>query len=130
MAFNVVTVDKVVLSTAGGELVTVIGTFPRDTMMTVHLGPLVSGEDPACYGGEGYGYQVFSLDGTTFTFTTPPMEKGQVGLTVVWSVWSETLGFLLSVVERNWPGKVFDVRKSFPPWAGVGNRRLELEDLE
>jgi hypothetical protein len=34
------------------------------------------------------------------------------------------------VVERNWPGKAYGARASFPPWHAVGRRRVAEEDQE
>jgi len=60
-----------VISSAGGEGLTLSGTFPSGAL-TVYLGPLGTIDDPPCYGGPGYGYQPQSADGTTVKIVTPP----------------------------------------------------------
>lgn len=122
------TVAPLVIPTSGGGLIVAVGLFTR-APLAAHLGPLGTIVDPPCYGGSNRGYAPRSDDGVTVQFAAPPLAKGAVGLTVVDGV--ITLGpEALDVVERNWPHKVFDCRRRFPPWAGVGDRNLEFEDLE
>lgn len=114
------------ISTLGGETITIGGIFPTDETLTVHLGPLGSILDPLCYGGEGLGYEALSRDGTTLQVVAPPAPKGTSKITVV-STAEVLVGTGPIVVERNWPGKLHQARKSFPQWSGLGGRRLGLE---
>jgi len=121
-------VDVSIIPTVGGIKMTATGLFSLDPMK-IHLGPLGSTDDPECYGGSGLSYSPMSLDGVTVEFASPPLAKGSVDLTIVDG--STTLNLAaIKVVERNWPGQGFNMRKDHPPWGAVGAKRLELEDLE
>lgn len=129
--FEVTAVDKTLISTVGGETITAMGKFPTDSVMQAYLGPLGTSGDPPCYGGLGLGYNILSLDGTTVQFASPPLAKGDVGLTLIWG--SNTSGLpvgALHVVERSWPSKMHRVRGSFAPWKALGARRLGEENQE
>ncbi len=127
----VLSVDLSVISSVGGELLTITGTFPIDQTVQVHMGPLGTIEDPLCYGGQGLGYEVLSLDGTTIQFTAPPLTKGDIGIVVTIGVYATELPVgTLKAVERNWPGKLHRARANFPPWEAVGGRKLGEEGLE
>jgi hypothetical protein len=124
-------VSPSLISTAGGHLMTATGQFTAGAPLAVHLGPLGNVDDPLCYGGQGYGYSPISADGTTVSFVSPPLPKGDAGVTIIDG--SDTLTFpvgSVTVVERSWPVKFHQLRKSNAPWWAVGPRRLELEELE
>lgn len=114
------------ISTAGGETITISGEFVLTYPVRVHLGPLGTTEDPLCYGGQGLGYECLSLDGVTLQCISPPLPKGTAIATVTDGEVTQSLG-AISVVERNWPGKLHPTRKSFSPWVALGARRLEEE---
>jgi len=119
-------VDPDILPDIGGVIMTITGEFPVRTDLAVHLGALGTKEDPPCYGGEGYGYMAWSLDGITLTAVSPPIDPGSYKL----SVWDgdSTLGSLdVTVVEFYWPGKRSG-RKSFPPWFEAGVRQLSEDN--
>lgn len=121
-------VSPTTISAAGGETITVTGTFSTITPVTVHLGPLGTSSDPLCYGGQGLGYEALSLDGITISVITPPLEKGSVSLTVV-GTGAGTIGGI-AVIERNWPGKLHRVRRLFTRWTAVGRRDLQEESSQ
>jgi len=102
--------------------------------LVITLGGVVSAGDiqvfvdgVPCFGGQGYGYTPIT-DGTTVTVYSPLLSiKGATTLTVQQGV-ATSSGFAVSIQERVWRGKQFDIRQSFPPWYDVGARRIDLED--
>lgn len=111
----------------GGFTTTITGVFPVNVPLEVFIGPNNDATDPPCYGGEGRGYRPRSLDGTTLVLVTPPLSAGANFLN-----WREVGGPLnawggVSVIDRNWAMRTYRMRGLFPPWCGVGSRRLELE---
>lgn len=119
---------QLVIGEDGGYWITVPGTFPAGDDLEVFIGPNGDDTDPPCYGGQGYGYNPVSADGTELLLVTPPVAAGidrilswrKVGgdLTQIGTLW---------VVDRNHANKLHSSRAGFPPWAGVGARRLEGE---
>lgn len=118
------------VSTKGGEVLTVTGNWPSGLTLTAHLGYVGDSSDPPCYFGFGEGYS-----GTSETVSgnevvqvvAPPLEKGSATLTLVAD---QEITFPVTVVERNWPGALHQMRRNFPPWKALGARRLDSEDLE
>jgi len=127
-------VDAGIIEEVGGELLTIVNpsvTYPLDTPLEVFLGPNGNATDPQCYGGQGYGYLPEADNVTTLTIVTPPVGAGSPR----YVSWREEGGgsievvAVLVVLERNWPSKGHVARKSYPPWVGIGARRLDLEGL-
>lgn len=121
-------VDKMVISTSGGESMVARGLFTLSGVQ-IHLGPLGTNQDPLCYGGQGRGYSPASEDGVTLRFASPPLAKGTMTLTVVDGATTLNLGSI-KVIERSWPDALHNMRRNFAPWKALGARRLDLENLE
>lgn len=95
----------------------------------VYVGPNGDATDTLAWGGAGYGNLPQSLDGATLVVYTPPLQAGEMKLTVrqvVGDLWSEA--FTVTVLERPFFGRQFSIRQSFPAWYATGARRLDLED--
>lgn len=122
--------QKVRCSQAGGDRLRLTGMFPIGEPLEVFMGANGNDTDAPVYGGQGFGYLPFSTDGTTLIIVTPPQDfAGLVLLTIrVQSSGSLIVVDMGTVVERPWFGKQFDMRKSFPPQAETGARRLDLEE--
>jgi len=112
------------ISSAGGEQVSLVGTFPA-TNVRVYLGPIGTSDDLPCT-GLGGGYDVASEDGTTLTVIAPPAEKGTNYISIVGGLGSDVLA--VTVVERSWSAKVHAMRRLLPRWYAVGARSLDLEE--
>jgi len=106
----------------GGTELVIEGTFTVGRGYTVSIGAR------ECYGRLGNGYLCYSADGTTLRAVTPPIPSGESGaptLTVFHTLeGSASIG--VTVVEAAF-GDEHHARRLFPPWAGVGPRRLEIE---
>jgi hypothetical protein len=125
-------VSPSIISQDGGTEITITGlSIPANDDLRVYIGPNGDTTDTICYGGQGFGYLPQSSDGSTLTIVSPPLTKGTASITIVHVSTDEAtvLVGVLTVVERFWSGKQFEIRQSFPRWCGVGARRLELEDL-
>lgn len=111
-------------SCRGGETVTITGTFPRSTDLTVTIGGV------AAYGGSGFGTLPQSGDGLTVTVAVPAgLPGGDHAVVVDDGVAPAISTDPIRVIERAWAQKVFSTRLAHPPWSAVGKRRLELEPL-
>lgn len=121
--------DLGVVAEDGGYEVEIEGTFPIGAPLEVFMGQDAADTDSPCYGGSGRGYQPISLDGATLRVITPPSSLGSQILS-----WRQAGGGdpspvgELTVIERNWAHKQLSTRVCYPPWAGVGRRRLEIEE--
>jgi hypothetical protein len=78
---------------------------------------------------DAFGFDVAIIAANRFCIGGPFRDTfgTNVGSAVLYSWFYEPT---IEVVERNWPGQLFGSRKDHPPWAAVGAKRLELEDLE
>jgi len=105
---------------SGGTLITISGVFPVGETFSVRLGPLL------CYSGrQGYGRHPESFDGLTIVCVTTPAAVGVQALTVTRDSNQESATIAFTVVERHHQSKRLSTRACFPPWAGVGPRRIE-----
>jgi hypothetical protein len=126
---SVSVIDPVLVCETGGDTITITGTFPIGEPFNVYFGPAGDATDPKCYGGESYGYSPMSVDGTTLAFVVPPTAPStsyisyQKGLNPLVTLSSDPV----TVIDRHWPNKQHSTRAGFPPWTGVGPRRLDLE---
>jgi hypothetical protein len=118
------------VSTKGGDVLQVSGVFAADTPMTAYFGENGDTTDLPCYFGPGLGYTGTSVDGETVQVIAPPHPKSTTAKVTLVVSGEELVSPAIEVVERTWPSVGFSMRRSFPPWAGVGPRRLPLEDLE
>ena len=115
----------------GGYELELEGTFPAGAELEVYIGPNADEDtDEPCYGGEGYGYNPVSEDGTTLTVITPQLGVGdqKVSWRQVGGGNTAELG-KITVVERNWPHRQFGHKANFPPWTDLGPSRLDSETL-
>ena len=115
------------ISTAGGDEVTILMGglgLAEGTDVVVRLGGVLA------FGGQGFGYVPQVGAANAITVFAPPLPKGlaDVSVTVVSTSEEFSLTGGVTVLERNWPSKLFESRKSFPRWQGVGNRSLDGED--
>lgn len=119
------------VTTRGGIELSVVGVFTVGALMRAYLGTTGSVADEPCYFGPGLGYTGgSSADGTTVTVVSPILElSGSVTLTIVVDGDTLTKGGI-AVIEHPWPKAVFSIRRNFPPWAAVGRRSLDLEDIQ
>lgn len=115
-----------VVSTAGGDEVTITGVFPANEDLEVTINGVLA------YGGQGFGYAPQSSDGLTLTVAAPPLAKGahDVNVKIVSTGFDTTMAGALTVVERPWPSKHSSTRASLPPWVGAGRRALTDEPEE
>ena len=115
----------------GGDQLTIAGSFAANEDLEVFVGQAGDVTDEPAYSGKvGFGYLPQSADGLALAFVMPPVEfLGSFKVTVrrVFDQTTQTFVAVGTIVERNWPGKTFGSRKSFPPWSAAGRRRLELE---
>ncbi len=121
------------VSSKGGELLTaalVSSVGFAGLPMQAYFGPLGTAADPPCYFGQGLGYTGASADGLTVQVTAPPTTKTAAAKLTIVVDGNTLVSPATEVVERTWPAAQFTMRRNFPPWAGVGARRLTLEDLE
>jgi hypothetical protein len=122
------TVDPDPISTAGGHLITLTGTFPVNEALPTRLGLAGDSTDPLCYGGQGYGYSPVSLDGLTLEIVSPPCGKGTATITITYDDYDYQAA--ITVVERSWAEKLHTMRRNFSPWKALGARRLDNEGQE
>jgi hypothetical protein len=129
-----VTITPGSVGSDGGYPITVVydvPTFPPGGALEVFLGVAGDDTDGPCYGGEGLGYFPKSEDGETLVIITPPQDAGS-GKILSWRVAGggapASIG-TVEVIERNFAFLSYQIRRLFPPWASVGARRLELEDI-
>jgi len=117
------------ISEVGGHQLELTGTFPAGTDLEVYIGPSGDETDPPAYGGEDRGYRPVSEDGSSVAVVTPPLAPGthSVSWRTAGSGSPPAVLGTLQVLERNWPAKLYIQRNNFPPWTGVGRRRLEIE---
>lgn len=119
-------VTPTVVDQRGGTALVISGeVFLTGVAYTVHMGPLGNASDPQCYGGPGNGYHCYRSEDGTLVAVTPPVESGsasaqQISISGFGSV-------SISIIESAWHSAVFNIRRNFPPLAGAGARRLELE---
>jgi hypothetical protein len=114
------------LAPDGGYLIRLTGTFPINDPYEVFLGPSGNADDPSCYGTVGYGYLPQSIDGVTLDLVSPSMTAtGAISMSLRHVGGLLHAGPSFTVVERSWHGREFGMRVGFPPWTGVGSRRLE-----
>jgi len=113
----------------GGHELLIPGTFPTNTPLEIRIGLEGSSEDALCYGGRGYGYLPESQDGATVRILTPPLPVDPRNI-VTWCEVAGTPAVIghITVLERNWAQKQHSSRICFPGWAGVGKRRLDIEE--
>jgi hypothetical protein len=120
------TVDPDPITTAGGHLITLTGTFPVDEALEVFLGPTGDETDDPCYSGEsGSGYSPSSSDGTTLEIVSPPMSKGDRKITVRYDGDNYTAD--IEVVEYPYADVVFEVRHNWPKDFSTGPRDITSE---
>ena len=126
MALALTSVSPELLDSQGGTIITVEGTFDTSVAHRVFLGPAGTVDDPPCYSGViGMGLDVYSPDGLTIQFVSPPGEKGANFVTVDDSSTTETEP--VTLVEQSWKSKVHIMRKNCPKWYETGARSLGLE---
>lgn len=113
--------DPAVISERGGQVITATGTFPQGEALTVTI------DGVSCFGASGRGYSPTSLDGLTLKFAAPPLSKGTAQTVLIVSSVGSDSGSI-DVVERSWGSAEHEAHRRHPPWAGVGARRLKLED--
>jgi len=102
----------------GGDEILCRGLFPIGELMTATLGGVL------CYGGPGYGYTCWSKNGTELFCSGPPLPVGSYTFSVTARITTtRSIGPVL-VVDRPWRTKEFSIRGCFPPWAGVGKRKI------
>ncbi|MBT8430098.1 MAG: hypothetical protein KJN79_09330 [Gammaproteobacteria bacterium] len=106
----------------GGHLLTAVGAFPTGEDFAI----TIDGEP--CYGGQGFGYSPRSLDGTTIEFVSPPVALGAQKVVDI-ATTSGSLIASVDVIERSWGSAEHEAHRDHPPWAAVGKRILDLEDL-
>jgi len=126
MPFVISGVNPSLIDHQGGLELVVSGTIPMGLPILAYLGPLGSSDDPPCFGGPGNGYSGFySEDGVTARCVAPPSEIGVMTLTLIQGATTQHAS--VTIVAAPHYGTTFSIRHDFPPWAGVGPRRLELE---
>ncbi len=121
------------VSTKGGELLTAVLSNAAGLAglpMAAYFGPLGTTADPGCYFGQGLGYTGASADGLTVQVTAPPTAKTAAAKLTIVVDGNTLVSPAINVVERNWPGALHQMRRNFSPWAAMGARRLDSEDLE
>jgi len=124
----VVVVDRVYVTKAGGDAITLTGSFPKNMPLVVYFGPEGELGTQPVYGGYGNGYAPVSLDGTTLVLVMPPTAfVGNFDLNMYFESGDYTILRIGTVVERVWPSKLHEVRRSFPPHTAVGAFRREAE---
>lgn len=116
------------VSRLGGDKVTLTGVFPTGSTYTVAVGGVLA------YSGVSGQGTVIQSDGDQISFVVPPFAIAGIGESVTVLVTrvpeSDTVSTTLAVVERHFGSELFEVRRMFPNWYGVGPRRLDLEPQE
>lgn len=110
------------LTERGGHQLTLNGLFAVDVGLEITLA------GRPCYGGANKRYSPSSDDGVTVEFASPPLsEAGYKTLEVTGP--GVSASFQMTVFERTWNQTELETRRNHPPWAALGARRLEDEDL-
>ena len=117
----------------GAVLMTITGTgFDPETAYAVFIGLNGDTTDPRCYGGRGYGSEIYPVSATEMQAVCPLLTvTGDLDLTVqdLNTQLTETLADAVTVIERAWLGKAYSMRACFPAWYRIGNRRVAEEGL-
>jgi hypothetical protein len=120
----VFTVSPLRVSRAGGDKITLTGTFPRDHTYAVTVGGV------AAYSGvSGQGNVLLTPNETTLTFAMPPQPTAGAKTVALSKIGStpDSGTSSITALERVFRSAVFSLRRMFPPWYATGPRRLELE---
>ena len=137
MAITLTSIDPTIIDGSGGALLVVDGDFTGMTgqAMRVHVGPLGSSSDPACYSG--------SREQANIVY---PVEEAQLRcyLPIIdptggpYDVFVQnldvpdtgTLAAALTVLPQQYFSSVFDTRRPLPPILYAGPRGMEtLQDI-
>jgi subtilase family serine protease len=133
---SISSVDVANVGDEGGWPVTATGVFPTGVALLVYV-EAATGQGVACYSGkQGQGYEVYSPDGTTVSFVTPPLEINPSGSnpyglyvrTVDGAIQIRQTG-LLTVVHRSYASNLYSLRQHFPPPRLVGPYEPATEDF-
>lgn len=106
-----------VVTNQGGDELICTGLFPIGEALIATLG------GQPCYGGSGYGFTCWSSNGAELRCAAPPLAPGSYTFTLTCLGTSKSISPVV-VVERPWRIKEQSINECFPPWAGVGRRRM------
>ena len=125
--------DYGLISTAGGELIALHGSFTAGADYYVYLGDAGDSTDPSCYGGVyGRGYACRSIDGLVLECVTPMLGTAGVKLVSVY----DSSGIVnhdrpqITAIRRSFSDILYELRSSWPDWYGVGPRDIIIETDE
>lgn len=131
MVFSLTAVSPATLMENGGYLFQVQGTFEPGHRYSLHIGPLGSASDPACYSGvPGQGNTIYPWTTGILRAYSPMLDPtgGPYKVYVVDIDTSEnhTLVAVMTVVYRDFRSSVFTLRKVLPLHWRTGPRDIEL----
>jgi hypothetical protein len=112
------------LSTEGGEVLSITGTFSVGVPYAVRIGDLGLVTDCLCYGGLiGQGAACISIDGTTLEAVTPIIPTSGIKIASVWTALGVLVdSCLVKVLKRSFHDRLYDFRTRWPDWYNVGPR--------
>lgn len=130
---EIASVQPTMISMVGGEVLTFTGIFSPDAAYQVFMGPSGLSSEAPCYSGiSGQGLICYSnAAGTELQCVAPAIQNGSPSAQVILvhrilaGEADDTIG--ITIVEAPFKTVLFNARQSFPPWAAVGPRRLDLE---
>jgi hypothetical protein len=118
------------LSTEGGEVLLLTGTFSVGVPYAVRIGDLGLVTEDLCYGGLiGHGSSCISTDGTTLEAITPIIPAGGIKIISVWTA----LGVFVDscrvrVLKRSFHDRLYEFRTRWPDWYNVGTRDPNMDN--
>lgn len=131
MAFSLTSIDPDVLSESGGVELTITGSFELDVPYRVHVGPLGTTSDPACYSGvpaQGTSCYPFSI--TELKCYSPISDVGsnyEVTVVDLVTLSTDQLVNAITVLPQQFGTSVYSLRKMFPTFYKTGPRSLGAE---
>jgi len=134
MPFTLTSVSPATVSSAGGSLLTITGTFEIGNQYNVYCGDAGTADDPPCYSGiRDQGNVVYPFNSTTLRCYSPyvnPSSGAAYDVLVVNIDTTEAhiLSSVVTAAKKQFYTSVYGLRKVLAPRYNTGPRTIDYEN--